>query len=125
PDPVDDVVLEYQNPATGGPAMRTMGMRLQMLRPGFQGLARRHTGSKLYYVMRGEGRTVVDGEVFDWGPGDFVVIAPWAWHQHQNLKQREAVLFEVNDLPTLQALGYYREETAPARGPAQSTKENA
>ena len=111
PDPFDDVVLEYQNPVNGGPAMRTMGMRLQMLRPGVHGKARRHTGSKLYYVVRGQGTTIVEGETFEWAPGDFIAIAPWAWHEHLNRSGEEAVLFQVNDFPAMQALGYYREET--------------
>ena len=117
PDPVDDVVLEYRNPLDGGPAMRTMGMQLQMLRPGFRGQARRHTGSKLYYVKRGSGTTIVGGVPYEWNAGDFLAVAPWAWHEHVNPSaSHEAVLFQVNDTPTLRALGYYREEIEPARG---------
>ncbi|HSW19589.1 MAG TPA: cupin domain-containing protein [Ramlibacter sp.] len=111
-DGVDDTVLEYRNPATGGPAMRTMGMRLQRLRPGFRGKARRHTGSKLYYVVRGAGATTVDGQDYNWTQGDFLTIAPWAWHAHANRSgSADAVLFQVNDFPTLSALGFHAEET--------------
>lgn len=115
-DPFDDVVLEYSNPATGGPAMSTMGMRLQMLRPGTHTQARRHTGSKLYYVVRGTGRTIVNGQAYDWSPGDFLAIKPWAWHEHQNLSAQEAVLFQVNDFPAMSALGYYFEEPLLTNG---------
>ncbi|NUZ06102.1 cupin domain-containing protein [Piscinibacter koreensis] len=114
PDPFDDVVLEYRNPADGGPAMRTLSMLLQRLRPGFEGRARRHTGSKLYYVVRGEGNTTVGEQRFDWSTGDFFTVAPWAWHAHRNAGSGEATLFQVNDTPVLKALGYYREETAAA-----------
>lgn len=117
PDPFDDVVLEYQNPANGGSAMRTMGMRLQMLRPGVHCQARRHTGSKLYYVVRGEGTTIINGEPFHWSAGDFLTIEPWAWHEHLNRSaEHEAVLFQVNDFPAMQALGYYREEALACDG---------
>jgi gentisate 1,2-dioxygenase len=117
PDPIDDVILEYQNPLDGGPAMRTMGMRLQMLRPSVHCKARRHTGSKLYYVMRGEGTTIVEGQKYEWSGGDFLAVAPWSWHEHINRsKSHEAILFQVNDFPTLKALGYYREETMIANG---------
>ncbi len=110
-DPLDDVVLEYRNPVDGGPAMRTMAMQLQRLRPGFQGQARRHTGSKLYYVVSGDGSTTVGDQRFDWRTGDFFTVAPWAWHAHSNGGTQEATLFQVNDTPVLKALGYYREET--------------
>jgi gentisate 1,2-dioxygenase len=110
-DPHEDVVMEYRNPLTGGAAMRTMGMRLSLLRPGFRGRTRRHTGSKLYYVVRGEGATVVEGQRHEWTRGDFLVIAPWALHEHMNRSAtQDALLFQVNDFPALQALGYYREE---------------
>jgi gentisate 1,2-dioxygenase len=110
PDPCDDVVLEYQNPTDGSSAMRTLGMQLQLLRPGFQGCRRRHTGSKLYYVVRGSGTTTVEQERFEWAAGDFIAIAPWAWHRHQNNTAQDSVLWQVNDLPTLKSLQYFREE---------------
>lgn len=109
-DPFEDVVLEYQDPVNGGPAMKTMGMSLLKLRPGFEGQARRHTGSKLYCVLRGQGSTLIEGQRYDWSSGDFLAIAPWAWHQHINQTTQEAVLFEVDDTPAMKALGYYREE---------------
>ncbi|CAN5639779.1 cupin domain-containing protein [soil metagenome] len=110
-DPYDDVILEYQNPVDGGSAMRTLGQRLQTLRPGARCRRRRHTGSKLYYVMRGEGTTIVEGKAYDWSRGDFLTIAPWAWHEHSNRSGSEAAtLFQVNDFPTMKALGYYKEE---------------
>lgn len=112
-DPCDDVVLEYQNPTDGASAMRTLGMQLQLLRAGFNGQRRRHTGSKLYYVVRGQGVTTVEDERFEWSQGDFMVIAPWAWHRHQNNTPQNAMLWQVNDLPTLKLLQYHREETAP------------
>ena len=110
-DPFDDVIMEYQNPVTGGPAMTTMAMRIQMLRPGFHGKARRHTGSKLYSVIKGTGKTIVDGKAYEWGRGDLLAIKPWAWHEHVNTSAtQDALLFQVNDSPTLDVLGYYREE---------------
>lgn len=117
PDPCNDTILEFKNPATGASAMPTLGMCLQQLRPGFSGRALRHTGSKLYQVVRGQGSTTVAGQRFDWETGDYFVIPPWTWHEHANPSGTEpAVLFQVNDLPTLRALGYYREESATGAG---------
>ncbi len=110
PDPFDDTALEYQNPTTGGPALPTIGTALQRLRPGFQGQAHRHTGSVVYYVVRGSGVSSVAGNAYHWGAGDFIAVPPWAAHAHANPTGTEAVLFQVNDIPVMQALGFWREE---------------
>lgn len=98
-------------------------MKLQKLRPGFRGQARRHTGSKLFCVLRGQGSTFVDGQRYDWGPGDFLAISPWAWHEHLNESTEEALLFLVDDIPALQALGYYREESRSHDGGRQASED--
>lgn len=110
PDPHCDTQLEYLNPVTGGPALPTIGTRLQRLRPNGRCLRQRHTGSLLNYVVDGHGTTVINGEAFHWGPGDFIAIPPWTWYEHSNTAQTAATLFQVNDIPALQALGMYREE---------------
>jgi gentisate 1,2-dioxygenase len=111
PDPYDDIALEYQNPATGGPALPTIGTMLQRLRPGIRLKPHRHTGSSVYYVVRGNGSTKVDNQRFDWGPGDFFAIPPWAVHEHTNRSQtEEAVMFHVNDFPAITALGLWRDQ---------------
>lgn len=113
PDPHDDTILEYINPVNGQPASRTVGTLMQRLRPGIKLKPHRHTGSSVTYVLRGNGRTVVDGQVFDWGKGDFIAIPPWAEHSHENLSQDEdCLMFQVNDFPVLKALGLWREEAA-------------
>jgi len=113
PDPFDDVILAYKNPATGGPVMRTLGMCMQILRPGMKGKARRHTGSKLYYIVKGKGITLINGQEYAWEAGDFLTIQPWAWYEHKNPFNQEALMFQVNDFPTMEATGYYFEEHHP------------
>lgn len=117
PDPFEDFALEYKNPATGRPALPTLGLVLQWLRPGAHCKAHRHTGSVLYYVVRGEGATIVDGVRYDWSAGDFLALPPWTWHEHLNRSAREeAILFQINDLPTMRALSLYREEAFQQSG---------
>jgi gentisate 1,2-dioxygenase len=113
PDPHRDTHLEYQNPLTGGPALPTIGTRLQSLRPGGRCLPQRHTGSVLNYVVSGSGTTTVDGQLFNWEAGDFIAIPPWSWYEHTNGSQQvPATMFQVNDIPVMKALGLYREEFA-------------
>jgi gentisate 1,2-dioxygenase len=110
-DPHYDTAFEYQNPLTGGPALPTIGTALQRLRPGMQGRPYRHTGSTVYYVVRGSGQTKAGDQVFDWNEGDFIVIPSWVVQSHSNKSSdQEAILFQVNERPTLRTLGLYREE---------------
>jgi gentisate 1,2-dioxygenase len=110
-DPYDDVAFEYRDPATGVPALPTIGLGIQMLRPGVRTRAHRHTSSTVYHVVRGAGTTLVNGTAYDWGERDFFVVPPWAWHEHVNRSASEpAILFQMNDQPTMRALDLYREE---------------
>jgi len=111
PDPYSDTHLEYRNPLTGGSALPTLGTGLQRLRPGSRCQAQRHTGSLLNYVISGSGTTVVEGNAFHWQAGDFIAIPPWSWYEHTNAStEQDATLFQVNDIPAMQALGLHRHE---------------
>lgn len=117
PDPCDDVILEYQNPATGGPALPSLSMKAQALRPGFRGAAHRHSGSKVYWATDGAGVTEVNGMRFAWDRGDFLAVPPWATVRHSNPHEREARLFRVDDSAVLRALNVYHEEILDDDGP--------
>jgi gentisate 1,2-dioxygenase len=113
PDPFEDTLLEYQNPLTGASTLPTIGTAIQMIRPGFTTQPHRHTGSAVYYVVRGQGSSTIGDNQFDWTAGDFMALPPWAIHQHSNRSATEpAILFQVNDLPVLKALGLYRHKAA-------------
>jgi gentisate 1,2-dioxygenase len=110
-DRFDDVALEYTNPHTGGPVMKTFTCSIQMLRPGVHADAHRHTGSWIYLAFEGHGATVIDGLRFDWGPGDMFVLPSWAVHEHLNASESErAILFAVHDTPLLRMTDKYRVE---------------
>jgi gentisate 1,2-dioxygenase len=109
--PFDDVALEYVNPHSGRPVMRTMTCWVQMLRPAVQTQAHRQVNSAVYYVFEGRGSSIIEGTRFDWEQGDMVVIPSWAWHEHCNASTRErAILFSIQDTPVMVALGKYRAE---------------
>jgi 1-hydroxy-2-naphthoate dioxygenase len=82
-----------------------------MLRPGEQTSPHRHTSSSVFFVVRGEGRTVAGDVELDWGPHDSFAVPNWTRHSFTNTsKSEEAILFSVNDIPVLQALDLYYEE---------------
>lgn len=108
--PFDDVALEFSDPATGGPVLRTMSCWIQLIRPGVNTKAHRHTSSAVYQVFRGQGHSVINGRRFDWSEGDFLVVPSWAWHEHANDTDQEAILFSIQDIPVMKTLALYREE---------------
>jgi gentisate 1,2-dioxygenase len=115
--PFDDVAIEFTNPHTGRPVMKTMTAWVQMLRPGIHTKAHRQVNSAVYHVFEGRGATIIAGVRFDWEQGDIFVIPSWAYHEHVNASQTErAILFSVQDTPVLVALGKYREEALATNG---------
>jgi len=112
-DPANDVILEYQNPTNGGPAMYSMSMKAQLLRPGFRGALHRELGSKVYWAIEGSGTLVVGEQEFNWTAGDFLAVPSWVPHRHENRGDAPARLFRVDDSPVLRAMGIFREETLP------------
>jgi gentisate 1,2-dioxygenase len=101
--------LEYTNPLTGGPAVATFACEMHRIHRGGRTPTRRKTGSSVYVVFRGRGRSVVSGELFEWGPGDVFVTPSWSAVDHE--AEETADLFAISDRPVLQALHVYREET--------------
>jgi gentisate 1,2-dioxygenase len=94
-----------------------MACMIQLLRPSEHTKAHRHTGSAVYHVVQGSGYTVIDGQRFSWQKGDILAIPPWAVHEHANSSaSADAVLFSIQDLPVLNALGLYYEEELKENG---------
>lgn len=90
----------------GSPALKTMALHMMQLEPGTDTTPVHTTANNVYTVIRGEGRTVIDGETFAWQRGD--VIAAPAWRPHHHRAQSDAVLFRVTDAPVMAALGLLR-----------------
>ncbi len=64
------------------------------------------TANNIYTVVRGEGRSTIDGETFQWQRGD--VIAAPAWRSHHHVADKDTVLFRVTDAPVMAVLGLLR-----------------
>ncbi|XWN34546.1 MAG: cupin domain-containing protein [Devosia sp.] len=124
--PYDGLIMDFVNPATGGPVMKTIGASMQLLRPGQHTRAHRQVGSFVYQVAKGEGFSVIDGVRFDWRERDIFVVPSWSWHEHGNASQSEdACLFAFHDLPVLRALGLYKEEGLAGNSGQQTVTETA
>jgi gentisate 1,2-dioxygenase len=102
--------VEYADPETGASVMPTLACSAQRIRG--RSLPVRRTGNAVHVVFSGHGSSVIDGQRFDWGPGDMFAVPSWAAAEHA--ADDEAELFVLSDAPVLRALGLYREETLPA-----------
>ena len=109
-DLFDDIAFDYVNPTTGGHVLPTIGCRIQMIRRAVHTKAHRHAHVSVYHVYRGAGATVVDGIRIDWRQGDFLVVPPYAWHEHLGAANEDSVLFSTTDAPVLDSLCLSQEE---------------
>jgi gentisate 1,2-dioxygenase len=105
--PAHGVKMQYVNPVTGGYPMPTMAAFLQLLPKNFRGQGHRSTDGTVFSVVEGRGRSVIGGEVFEWGPKDIFVVPSWMAVEHQ--ASEDAVLFSYSDRPVQKALSLWRE----------------
>lgn len=111
PNPYDGVRLDYVHPKTRGPVLTTLSAHVQLLQPGTETQAHRHTSSAVVFVIKGGGATIFDDRSLEWSDRDTFVIPNWTRHRFVNPSREPALLFSVTDEPLLTMLGLYREES--------------
>jgi gentisate 1,2-dioxygenase len=97
-------VLILENPALRGESRvtNTLFAGIQMIMPGEIAPAHRHVSSAIRFVLDGEGAyTAVEGEKAFMSPGDFVITANWAPHDHGNPSDKPMMWLDVLDAPTI------------------------
>jgi len=97
-------VLILENPGLHGEsrATNTLFAGIQMIMPGEVAPAHRHVSSAIRFVLDGEGAyTAVEGEKAFMSPGDFVITANWAPHDHGNPSDKPMLWLDVLDFPAV------------------------
>ena len=97
-------VLILENPALRGElrVTNTLFAGIQMIMPGEIAPAHRHVSSAIRFVLDGEGAyTAVEGEKAFMSPGDFVITANWAPHDHGNPSDKPMLWLDVLDAPAI------------------------
>ena len=97
-------VLILENPALRGEsrATNTLFAGIQMILPGEIAPAHRHAAAAIRFVLDGEGAyTAVEGEKAFMSPGDFVITANWAPHDHGNPSNKPMLWLDVLDVPAV------------------------
>lgn len=118
--PHDGLILEYYSPETGSSVLRSLGVHMQMLRPGEHTLEQRSTASRIFVCLEGAGSTVIGGVQLDWQRNDVFVVPGWAWYSLRN-GTADSVLYCVSDAPALRALGHLVEERKTRAGEIDRT----
>lgn len=90
----------------GDPALKTIRLDMQQLDAARPTGTCRTTANILYAVVRGSGRTAIDGQVIDWNFGDTICVPSWRPYSH--LAAEDAVLLKVSDAPVMDAFGWLR-----------------
>ena len=103
--------MEFVNPATGGPAMPTMGAYIQYLPKGFSGRPYRSTDGTVFSVIEGIGHLAVGGDKFEFTARDTFVVP--SWQAYALAASEDCTLFSFSDRPVQRALGLWREEPLP------------
>ena len=116
-------VLILENPAMHGESKvtNTLFAGVQMIMPGEVAPAHRHVSSAIRFVLDGEGAyTAGEGEKAFMAPGDFVITANWAPHDHGNPSNKPMLWLDVLDFP---AVNFYEASFAEHfDDPTQETK---
>jgi gentisate 1,2-dioxygenase len=97
-------VLVLENPALRGQAKatNTLFAGIQLIMPGEIADVHRHVASAIRFVLDGHGAyTAVEGEKTIMSPGDFVITANWAPHDHGNTSDKPMMWLDVLDMPTV------------------------
>ena len=101
-DEAERRVLVLENPALRGKSRVTNSLfaGIQLILPGEVAPAHRHVSSAIRFVLDGEGAyTAVEGEKAFMSPGDFVITANWAPHDHGNTSKKAMLWLDVLDFP--------------------------
>lgn len=99
--------VDYVNPETGADVLPVLGFTAMMLQAGQADRPPLRSMSQAFHVVRGRGRSVIDGRVIDWSAKDTFTAPPFAAIDHQ--ADEEAFLIRIHDRPLQDKLGYYEE----------------
>jgi gentisate 1,2-dioxygenase len=100
-------VIMLVNPGLQDPpaTVNTLFAGLQVLMPGEQAPAHRHTANAFRFIIEGSGAyTTVDGERVHMNPGDLLLTAGWQWHDHYHQGDDVMIWLDGLDYPLVNLL---------------------
>jgi gentisate 1,2-dioxygenase len=107
PHPHDAYLMEFSNPADGGPVMSTISAFARLVPAGVATRPIRSTDGMIHVVVEGSGTMRVDGQSFTLAPGEIAVTPSWS---ERSIKaEQDLVLFSYSDRATQEKLSLWRE----------------
>lgn len=104
----EGIEVDYVNPETGADVLPTMGFTAKMLRRHETARPPQRSSSAVYHVVKGAGRSTINGRVIHWSDKDTFSVPVFAEVEHR-AGDSEAFLIRVHDRPLQEKLGYYEE----------------
>ncbi|WP_372602977.1 cupin domain-containing protein [Actibacterium sp.] len=101
------VELDYVNPENGSDVLPTMGFTAMMMNKGETARPPLVSSSAVFHVIKGKGKTMVDGQLIEWSAKDTFSVPVFAALDHH--AEEESFLIRVHDRPLQEKLGYYEE----------------
>ncbi|MFT3815782.1 MAG: cupin domain-containing protein [Acidovorax sp.] len=78
----------------------SISLIVQALGPGERGRMHSHSFWHLYFVLKGEGASVIGDERITWSEGDSFYVPAWVAHDLQNLSDtNDAIVYSAQNLP--------------------------
>lgn len=90
----------------GPPTLDTFDRHVVQIKAGSSWKNDKDTVNRIFTVIEGQGRSLIDGQVFEWGAGDMLAAPSWLAHEH--IASQDAVLLQVSDMPLIRTLNWYR-----------------
>ncbi len=104
-DPIAEI--DYVNPETGDDVLPTMGFTAMMLQSYKSIEPVLKSTSCAFHIIKGEGKSIVNGEEVSWGPKDTFTAPVFSEISHKATS--EAFVICIHDKPLQDRLGYYEE----------------
>jgi gentisate 1,2-dioxygenase len=94
---------------------RTLQMSVQLVNPGENAEAHRHTPAAIRFVVQGDGigYTNVEGEQMLMEAGDLILTPNWTWHDHVNPGKQPLIWLDVLDVHLVNFLDAMTFESYP------------
>lgn len=84
----------------------TLLMGIQIIKPGEEAWAHRHTMAAIRFVIQGDGKvfTTIDGEICPMEDYDLILTPKWTWHDHRNPSNNTTIWLDALDVPLVLGL---------------------
>lgn len=101
--------MDYINPETGTDILPALGFTAMMVPAGQTLAPPLRSASCAFHVVKGSGKTSINGETITWGPKDTFTAPVFADITHR--ANEDAFLVRIHDRPLQEKLGYYEERS--------------